>query len=282
MYFRYQYSRLGGAARIVLGLLVFSFLGAGRVFAIVPAPFPLCSGDIDSTGFHTQLNAGYSFMQTSMADIGYVDFGLKAVFADNRAGRPSLHMALYGAKFDGDGTDEDGIFKRYDIEGDLIGVSLTPSIIISDQYIRMKPVFFIGVHAQVQTGKYEHSQFDDATNLNSDDWTRPVYNPYVGGYLPIDQDIVASGFHTGVQLAMQYDSFSLNPFLMVHYSHENVDWNDPYGVQIDYTANYIMNSVGIDLRMVRPEISVTFMAQFARDDDGDDAAAYTFLTGISF
>lgn len=253
----------------------------------LPSPFPICSVDEKVSRFQSQIDAGYSVVTTDSMELGCSGIVTRGMFMNNEVGWPSFHFVLNGSMVQGKQElksnyyDYNGerITHENDVDGYLVGAAFTPSVIITDHFSSLKPIFFLGTNIQLQSLDI---MMADAFYymMNSNDWTKPVYNPFQD--LRSENKMVLSGFHTGLQIGFRCGTTSISPFIMTQIVRGKSKWEDSNGLQNKATFNYAVHTVGTELRFDHPTISITATAQFVEEEDKEDAKAYTLTTGLAF
>ncbi|MFA6012229.1 MAG: hypothetical protein WC799_19715 [Desulfobacteraceae bacterium] len=251
---------------------LFSYSAAHGHSNFLPSPFPMCTMDGATSGLKVKIDAMYSTVTADTTDIDYSGFSAMCVKENPEVGKPSFHYGLFGEIAIGDQADQ---ISKENVEGYSVGVSMTPSFVLSDRVPGFRPSVFFGSSVQYQKLDIEKFQY-------SDEYSQFLFRTRWQGYAnvsiyqePKKKEMVQVGFYTGIYLDFRFGQASVSPFLMTQAVKGRAEWTYAYNNEDNYAYSYAVHTAGLELRLIHPGISILTMAQIMREKDEEDAEAYS-------
>jgi len=261
---------------------LFSYSAAHGQTNYLPSPFPMCPMDGKTTGIKGTIDALYSTVKADRSDLDYSGFSAMCVKENPQAGKPSFHYGLFGEIANGKLADQ---ISKEDVKGYSVGVSMTPSFVLSDRSPDFRPSVFFGSSVQYQKMDFKNFEYSDEyiqslriVNMLG----YPHYYEMNNYQEPKKKDMIQVGFYAGIYLDFRFGPASVSPFLMTQAVKGRAEWTYAYNNEDNYAYSYAVHTAGLELRLIHPGISILSMAQIIREKDEEDAEAYSVMVGVSF
>lgn len=255
---------------------LFSYSAAHGHSNFLPSPFPMCPMDGTTYGLKGKIDGLYSTVKADATDLDYSGFSALCVKENPEVGKPSFHYGIFGEIANGKLSDQ---ISKEDVEGYSIGLSMTPSFVLSDRFPGLRPSVFFGSNVQYQKLDIDKFQYTDEYLflLRWQEYTNvPTYQE------PKKIEMVQVGFYTGIYLDFRFGPASFSPFLMTQAVKGRAEWTYANDNEDNYAYSYAVHSAGLELRLIHSGISILTMAQKIQEKDEEDAEAYSVMVGVSF